>query len=59
MADCRVAQHLNILHDHIYVIGCLDDFIKTNDVWMHEQPKDFDFSSHCKTMEVEDQYSLM
>ena len=37
VAGCRVAHHLDILHDHIYVIGCLNDLIKTDDVWVHEE----------------------
>lgn len=40
-------SHLDILHDHVYVIRCLDDFIQANYVWVHEKPQDLDLSAHC------------
>lgn len=40
-------EHLHKLHDHIDVIVSLNDLIKPDDVGVHEQPQDLDFSPHC------------
>lgn len=40
-------SHLNVLHHHVNIRGCLDNLIQTDDVRVHEEAQDFDLSSHC------------
>lgn len=42
-----VSAHLDVLHDHINVVGGLDDLIEPDDVRVHEEPQDLDLTPHC------------
>ena len=47
MSSYCLATDLHVLHDNIYVIRCFNDLIQANDVWVHEEPQDFDLPPHC------------
>lgn len=49
----KVAHHekyLHILHDHINICWSINHFIEADNVWMHEELQDFDFSSYCRSI---------
>lgn len=35
-----------VLHDHIELLFCLNDFIQLNNIWMPDFLEDFDFSRY-------------
>ena len=42
-----VPPYLDVLHDHIDVVGGLYHFVQANDVGVHEEAQNFDFTPHC------------